>query len=92
MRIGSFVTGVLALAALEVVTSTPGAANRTAALPLAAAGIAKRLFDPNFALIPNWHDPSAPTQEAKPLIDQPLPAPTAKSPTPTRGLARPVLQ
>lgn len=58
MKLGGLVTGVLGLAALEVVTSSAGAANRTAAIPMFAAAFVERIVSPNLGLIPNFKDAS----------------------------------
>lgn len=56
MRVGGFLTGVLALAALQAATSSPAAASRTGSLLTFPAKVFRRLADPELPLIPNYHD------------------------------------
>lgn len=60
MRIVPVIIGVLSLAALEVVSSSDAAINRTSGLIGGAGGAIRRFIDPNIALLPNYHDSSAP--------------------------------
>jgi len=56
MKIGGFLTGVLALGALQAATSSAGAAQRAGGLLAFPAKVFTRLADPTVPLIPNYHD------------------------------------
>lgn len=60
MNAAGLFTGVLALAALEVVTSSPRAANGLGDAGLMLSGLANRIVSPEVALIPNLHDSNGP--------------------------------
>jgi hypothetical protein len=85
MNLPGLVTGILGLAALEVVTSSAQATARLGGLATFGAAAVKRVIDPSVALLPNFRDASNPGTA-------PAAATTAESATPSAAEAKRLIE